>query len=273
MQIRKIGWLLWAAAMVAAALSVAPARAQSFDYSAWESVLAHNVTAEGRVNYQALKSNSADLNHAVEEIAARSPHSNPAVFPTRNDQMAYWINAYNTLVIEGIIEDWPVKSVRDIGLLPFSFFRKKRFRVGGREMTLDYIEHEVLRKHYADPRIHFAINCASASCPLLRNTPYLPATLDAQLDEAARIFFADPVRGMKIEAAKDTVELSSILKWYGQDFEKYERAHGWKGAGSPLIAFAERYSGDAARRALAAMKNPQVKFLEYDWSVNSTPSK
>jgi hypothetical protein len=258
---------------VLAAFFVAPARAQSFDYSAWGSVLAHNVTAEGRVDYAALKASPADLSRAVAEIAARSPHSNPADFPTRNDQMAYWINAYNTLVIEGIIEDWPVKSVRDMGLLPFSFFRKKRFRVGGREITLDNIEHDMLRKRYADPRIHFAINSASASCPLLRNTPYHAATLDAELDEAVRIFFADPVRGMKIDAAKDTVEFSGILKWYGEDFERYERGHGWKGAGSPLIAFAEKFSSDATRQALAALKNPQVKFLDYDWSVNSTPSK
>jgi Protein of unknown function, DUF547 len=258
-----------AAAMLSSAMFCAGAGAQSFDEAAWARVLARHVTPDGRVDYAGLKARGADLRRVVGSIAARSPASDPAAFPTRNARMAYWINAYNALVMSGVAENWPVKSVRDIGLLPFSFFWRKKFKVGGRSMTLNDIEHGTLRKQFGDPRIHFALNCASIGCPLLRREPYRAATLDEQLDDAARKFLADPARGMRIDAARNTVWLSHIFKWYGGDFEAIERAHGWNGAGSPLLRFARRYANAAERGQMDGLKNPSVKFLEYDWSINA----
>ena len=125
--------------MVWLALAAGTARGEEFDHSNWGRVLEKFVTETGRVDYAALKADSADLDRYVTQLAARSPASHPREFPTRNSQLAYWINAYNALVMKGVIEKWPVKSVVKIGLLPHSFFWRKKFVVGGKKYTLNNI--------------------------------------------------------------------------------------------------------------------------------------
>src|SRR6516225_4891302 len=114
--------------------------AQEFDHSPWDHVLKEFVNEQGRVDYAALKASPAELDRYVRELAAQSPVSHPQNFPTRQSQLAYWVNAYNALVMKGVVDHWPVESVRKIGGLPYSFFWRKKFVVGERKYTLDAIE-------------------------------------------------------------------------------------------------------------------------------------
>lgn len=253
------------ATLIAAAAR--PVLAQSFDSAPWQHVLDKHVNEAGRVDYSALKSDSHDLDQFAAEIAARSPLSDRADFSTPHSQMAYWINAYNALVMKGVVENWPVRSVLKIGLLPHSFFWGKKFVVGGRAMTLDDIEKEQLRKQFGDPRVHFALNCASNSCPPLRREVFTPDGLDQQLDAAVRDFI-DSLRGMKIDAAANHITLSPIFKWYSGDFEVYVRQRDLSGTGPVLLAFIRLYASEPKRRAIEALRNPRIEFFDYDWGVN-----
>lgn len=251
----------------AAALAAAGAAdAQTFDHSAWDAVLKQHVNDAGFVDYAALKANPAELNRYVAQIAARSPASHPRDFPSRDAQMAYWINAYNALTIHGVVNAWPVKSVRDLGFL-FSFFRRKQFTVGGREMSLDNIEHDTLRPVFRDPRIHFAVNCASVSCPRLQREAYTEENLDRLLDEAAHSFVNER-RNFQIDAARNRVTVAKIFDWFGGDFRDYAREKKLSGAGHPILDYIRPYLNDANRAALARLRSPRVAYFDYDWSVN-----
>ena len=160
----RLGFLFLPFFAVALASS-AYAQQREFDHAPWDRVLKTYVTEKGRVDYAALKANPGDLNQYVKQIAERSPVSDPDGFPTRDSQLAYWINAYNALVMKAVVDNWPTKSVRNLGKL-YSFFWGRKFIAGGKEYTLDNIE-DILRKKLAEPRIHFAIVCASNSCPRL----------------------------------------------------------------------------------------------------------
>ena len=258
--------------LLAAASCASTTRAQSFDYAPWQRLLQKSVTDAGRVDYGALKADPAQLNRFTDEIAARSPISNPLDFPTRQDQMAYWINAYNALVIKGAVENWPVESVLKIGTLPHSFFWHKTFLVGGKATTLDNIEKDELRKTFGDPRIHFALVCASNSCPQLQREAFAPEKLDQQLDAAARAFVNSP-RGMQIDAAANRATLSKIFDWYRGDFEAYGRAKSLTGSGPAVLNFIRQYANDANRRALDSLHHPQIEFFPYDWGINDLHSR
>ena len=218
----------------------------------------------------AVKADPADLNRFVAELAARSPVSNPQDFRTREDQLAYWINAYNALAVAGVVEHWPVKSVRDIGRLPYSFFWHKKFTVGGREMTLDDIE-GILRKQLREPRIHFAIVCASNSCPRLRREAYTPDQVDHQLDDAAQEFINQP-RNLRINPVKKEVTVARIFGFYRGDFESYAREKGLSGTDEPVLDYVLQYANEANRKAILAIHKHSLKQFDYDWGVNDIHS-
>ena len=268
------GWrsLCWLALVLALALATLPAAAQSsssgpFDYSPWDRVLKRFVTDTGRVDYAALKADPADLDRFVEQIAARSPITDPQAFPTRDSQLAYWINAYNALVMKGVIDAWPVKSVRDIGTLPYSFFWRKKFVVGGRKYTLNHIEGEFLRKQLAEPRIHFALVCAANSCPRLQREAYMPENTERLLEEAARFFNNEP-RHISIDAANSRVTVARIYTFYRKDFVDYARRKGTESTGQPLLDYIKLYLNAANRAALDGLKKPRVDNFDYDWGIN-----
>ena len=242
------------------------AGAQEFDHSAWDRVLKKLVHDTGRVDYAALKANPAELDGYVAQLAARSPVSHPQDFLTRSSQLAYWINAYNALVIKGVIESWPVSSVRKIGKLPYSFFWHKKFVAGGEQYTLNNIE-DILRKKLAEPRIHFAIVCASNSCPRLQREAYTPENTERLLEEATRFYVNEP-RNLKIDLARNRVTLPLILGHYHEDFENYVRANHIAGSGQPLVDYIKLYANPANRAALDALKRPSVDHFDYDWGIN-----
>ena len=217
-----------------------------------------------RVDYQALADGRAGLDDIAGELAAVSSEAEQAMPP--HDRMAFWINAYNLFTLRVIVDHYPIRgswfslaprnSIRQID----GVWTSLTWRAAGRSLTLDHIEHEILRPLFKEPRVHFAINCASVGCPPLNREPYVAARLDAQLDEAARRYLASP-SGLQISG--DKLKVSSILKWYGEDF------------GTPrdtaVLAVIERF-GPPAAAALAASGRAKLEFLDYDWSLNDTAS-
>ena len=263
-----------AAAAALLALLVAPGalRAQTppgegFDSAAYARVLETYVTPEGRVRYAALKAEPADLKAFVEQLAAVSPENRPDLFPTRAAQMAYWINAYNAFVIHAVVEAYPVESVRDLkfgfGLL---FFKRARFVAGGRRLSLDDIEHGILRRQFAEPRMHFALNCASTSCPPLARQPYRGESLEAQLDQAARAFIG---REENVWMRGDVLFLSKIFDWYAEDFT---RRGGAADGSATVVDYLLGYL-PAETAARIRQEKPRVEFYNYDWSLNDAGSR
>jgi len=234
-----------------------------FSHDALNRVLRKFVDAEGRVNYGALKRESGDLDACVAQLAKIGPGTHPGLFPTRQDSMAYWINAYNALVLKGVVAAYPVKSVRDIALF-YGFFKRHTFDVDGRQLTLDNIEHDILRPVFGDPRIHAAINCAAVSCPRLRQEAFVPALLDAQLDAAIREMVAIHVR---LDREGGVLYLSKIFDWFSSDFTTWY-AHRHQVEKATLSDYVRLYMPEADRQYLAQHPNIKIAFFDYDWSLN-----
>jgi hypothetical protein len=218
----------------------------------------------GGVDYDAWKESTEDiaaLNRQVEMLAQISPENAADQFPSRAAQRSYWINTYNTLVLQAVLEYWPLDSVRDVRISFTSrvvpgkgFFYDRKVVVGGRETNLYDLEKEVL-KQQKDPRLHFAFNCASTSCPVLRPWEWT----DEQLDEAGRDFVNSPAN---VTVRDDTVYLSSIFKWYKKDFPK------------DILAYLQQFSEPELQAQLqaAAENKYRIKHVDYDWAVNDADS-
>ncbi len=187
---------------------------------------------------------------------------------SKPQQMAFLINAYNAFTIELILSKYPrLDSIKDLGALFSSPWKPKFIQLLGTEMSLDNIEHDTLRAkgRYDDPRIHFAVNCASIGCPMLREEAFVADRLEAQLEEQTRRFMGDRSRN-RYNAANGKLEINKIFDWYGGDFKL-----GHKGIAS-LPAFAARYSdlladAPADREKLKGLK-AEIDFLDYDWKLN-----
>jgi len=262
---RKLVALVLPFFVLALAASVC-AQERGFDYAPWDRVLKRFVAKTGRVDYAALKANPGDLDRYVEQVASRSPISDPNVFPTRDSTLAYWINAYNALVMKGVIDHWPISSVRKVGKLPYSFFWREKFVAGGQKYTLDDIE-GILRKKLAEPRIHFAIVCASNSCPRLQREAYTSENTERLLDEAARFYVNEP-RNVGIDTARKSVTLAFIFGHYHADFENYVRARNNSTTGQSVLGYIRIYANPENRAALDALKKPTVHHFSYDWGIN-----
>jgi hypothetical protein len=179
---------------------------------------------------------------------------------SRERRLAFWINAYNAYTVKLILDHYPLKSIRKIGLLPGAAFRQDFISlkgVRGKRLSLNDIEHEILRKKFSEPRIHFGIVCASKGCPMLRAEAYRATDLDRQLDEAARGFVRDQSKN-RFDATLRTLHLSSIFKWFREDFER---------AAKTLTGFVARYADAPTATALSSAE-VRVLFLDYDWSLN-----
>jgi hypothetical protein len=179
----------------------------------------------------------------------------------RAAQLAFWINAYNILAIQTVVANYPVESIRDVGSFFSPVWKREAGKVDGRAITLDHIEHGILRK-MGEPRIHAAIVCASTSCPSLAREPFTAESLDAQLDATTQRWLDTKGKGIRIDRENGRVFLSSIFKWFREDFE----AHGG------VLGFASRYAS-AQERAWLQSGNPDIEYLDYDWSLNDWPRK
>jgi hypothetical protein len=247
--------------LLAVSLMLAAAATPRFDHdhAAWTALLERYVH-DGEVDYGSWKRDGAvPLVTYLAALGAVRPAEYAAW--SGPERLAYWINAYNAFTIQLILDHYPLRSIRAIGVLPGAVFRTSFIALPGLrkdKLSLNDLEHEILRKQFGEPRIHFAIVCASRGCPKLRARAYRAADLDRSLDEAARAFIRDGARN-RYDAAARTLHLSSIFKWFRGDFER---------AAGSLVAFVARYAEPTVAAALAATPPPRVEFLDYDWSLN-----
>lgn len=249
-------------------LAAASIRAGTFDHTPWARVLAKAVNEIGEVDYAALKDDT-DLAVYVRAIGETSPANQPQRFPTKAHELAYYINAYNALTTWGVVERYPVKSIGDTLAARGRFFRFTKHLVGGERISLEDLENRILRSpRYGEPRIHFAIVCASLSCPKLSREAYTAENLERQLEVQTRQYFAE-TRNLEARTASNTVYLAKILDWYRQDFEAFENQR----APEALLAYALRYAPAEKRAAIEALRAPRIRFRAYDWSINDPGSR
>jgi hypothetical protein len=253
---------IWAILMCVLAV---PAHGAEFDHSLLDKVLKQYVNEQSRVDYAALKAQPQELNEYVSLLGARSPVSHAADFPSRESRLAYWINAYNAFVLKGVIDRWPVGSVRDIGAI-YGFFWRTKFVAGGASYTLNQIENRFLRDELKEPRIHFAIVCASNSCPRLSRDAYTAENTESQLAESTRFYFSED-RNLKIDAQRNRVWLSRIMSFYRKDYEDWARQKK-PGTAQPLLEYVIAHTTEEKGKMLAALKNPKISFYHYDWGIN-----
>ncbi len=234
------------------------------------------VDDRGLVRYADLKTHRLVLDRFVSELG-RLDRATYEAWPEPS-QLAFWINAYNGLTLQVIVDHYPIQSSFLASLrFPRNSIRqisgawdRIEFQVMNRKLTLDAIEHEILRKKFAEPRIHMALVCAALGCPPLRREPYAGERLDGQLDDQTRRFLASPSK-FRVDRKRGTVGLSPIFDWYGGDFmAKYQPASGFHNRGARLSAvlnFVGRYVSPGLRGFLVA-GNYDVYYLDYDWSLN-----
>ena len=228
----------------------------------WDAILDGAVDAEGGVRYPLLRARRASVGRLLGTLSSFGPRSRPAAFPDRAARFAYFINAYNALVVAGVLELDVRRSVREVRgwFTPregMGFFWGLRFEVDGERTNLHALENDVLRARFGDARLHAAINCASASCPRLAASAYHGASLEAELDAAARRLASAP----HVRVVGASLELSSIFAWYRADFEADAED------GTLLGWIAERSADEEVAEAARA-EGVSVRFVDYDWSLN-----
>ncbi|MBP1841296.1 DUF547 domain-containing protein [Formosa algae] len=213
---------------------------QSVNHDVWDDLLQKHVSEHGHVNYEGFKTDEDKLQDYLNVLKTHAPSESW----TKNEKLAYWINAYNAFTVKLILDNYPVKSIKDIK----NPWDQEFIIIANKTYSLGDIEHKILRK-MNEPRIHFAINCASYSCPNLLNVAYKADTLDNQLDVAARHFVNDT---SKNTISKDAVEISKIFDWFSGDFKSY----------GSIIDFLNSYS------TIKINANAKVKYKDYNWSLN-----
>jgi hypothetical protein len=241
------------------------AGAAAFDhaYDDYAAVLGRHVhwTADGHasgVAYAALKRDQAALQAVLDALSAVTPAQFEAF--DRDQQMAFLINAYNAFTLQLVLTRYPdLESIRELGSLLRSPWKRPFFELLGQTRHLDWIEHDRLRPDYADPRVHFAVNCASIGCPALRPEPYRADRLAAQLDDQQRRFLTDRTRN-RFNAADGRLRVSPIFKWFAEDFGGDPRA--WLSVRAALVA------DTPADRARIAAGDFRLDHLSYDWTLN-----
>ncbi|MGV7219947.1 MAG: DUF547 domain-containing protein [Nitrospinales bacterium] len=231
----------------------------AFDFSGWDELLKKHVkvrTESGvrfsAVNYPAMKKD-ANYSKLVSELKKFSPDS----LKSREEKLAFWINLYNVFAVKMVQDHFPVESIKDAGSFFNPVWDKEVGVVGGKKVTLSEIEHEILRK-MGEPRIHVAIVCASVSCPDLRKEIYTAENLDAQLDDQVKRFLENRGKGLRIEREDSKVFLSSIFKWFKEDFD----------TNGGVLAFVSRYVSEKDATYLKD-KKLKISYLSYDWNLNS----
>jgi hypothetical protein len=255
------------ASVLAASAGVGSSQAFDQTYEIYDKVLKTYV-ADGRVNYSGLKNTPKALASYLNSAAGVPEEQlNSWTEPRR---LAFLINLYNAATLKLIIDHYPVKSIKDIG----NFFKgpwdQPAVTLFGKTITLNHLEHGILRKQYSEPRIHMALVCAAKGCPPLRSEAYLAEKLEDQLSDQSRRYLLSPA-GLGIDRGEKTVYFSSIFKWYGEDFiAMYSPTSGFTGLDKTERAVANfccAFLVPADRDFLSA-GGYSVKYLDYDWSLN-----
>ncbi len=221
-----------------------------FDHSLFDQILKKHVI-NGYVDYKAIKMESK-----LDEYLSKLSSANISQF-SKDEQLAFWINAYNAYTIKLIVDKYPVKSIKDIGfsLIASPWDRQFAF-AAGKKYSLNNIEHDIIRKNFNEPRIHFVLVCAAISCPPLRSEAFTGSMLNDQFEDQVQKFFGDKSKNY-IDKNKKQIYVSSIMDWYKNDFEKTGnyKENIWNYFPKELR------SGENS-------KDYSVKYLDYDWSLN-----
>lgn len=206
----------------------------------WDALLQKHVTTSGKVNYDGFKQDAASLNAYLGKLSKNHPNSNW----TRNQRLAYWINAYNAYTVKLIVDNYPVSSITK--LHNGKPWEVKWIKIGSKTYSLNNIEHDIIRPTFEEPRIHFAVNCAAKSCPPLLNHAWTAKNLESNLERQSRTF----INNTRYNQISDRgAKLSKIFEWYAADFGN-------------LTAFVNKY-------ASTKVKAGNISYLEYDWALNS----
>ena len=248
------------ARLILAALLWLPLAGLAFEHQSWDELLKkHVVVVDGgkasQLRYADMMRDRAALKGYLEKLSAVKQGEFNGW--SKSEQMAFLVNAYNAFTIEKILTRYPdIRSIWDFGKIFGNPFRDEFFVLLGDKRSLDWIEHQTLRRNYGEPRIHYAVNCASIGCPMLREEAYVAARLEAQLEEQARRFLSDRSRNRLRDGR---LEVSRIFDWFKEDFEprqKYFARH------------ANLLGDDAKQREAIAAAKFELQFLDYDWSLN-----
>lgn len=215
--------------------------AQYTNYQFFETFLQKYVDENGKVNYNKINSNKVDLDKVVARFEDLKPKENWS----KNEKLAYWINAYNAYSIKLIIDNYPLKSILDIS----NAWKINFINIDGSKISLDDIDYRVLKK-LNEPRIHFSINCASYSCPSLKNRAFYPDTIENELENAAITFLNDSERN---QISKKEAKLSKLFDWFSADFTTQ----------TDLVTFINQYS------KVKINDKTKISFLDYNWSLNN----
>lgn len=216
----------------------------SVSHDKWAKMLNQYVTENGNVNYDGFKESESQLDQYLNHLKSNAPKDNWS----KEHSMAYWINAYNAFTIKLILKNYPLKSIMEVN--SGKAWDLQFIEIGGKKLSLNDIEHNILRKRYKDPRIHFAVNCASVSCPKLVNRPFLATTLQVQLENAAKQFVNN---AKKNSISADKIQISKLFEWYSGDFTD----------GQSLIAYLNKYS------KIKINPKAKISYMAYDWNLNS----
>ncbi len=254
---------LWAIPFLTLWLGSSTARSQSLDLGRWDRLLRANVTEDGWVDYEAIRSkSSADLKAIIHELGKVDVDR----LRTVNERKAFWINAYNAITIQKLIDSGLPNEVPHAAFFGRNIFKERTYRVAGKIRSLDDIEHGILRKQFKDNRIHAALVCGASSCPRLHPKAYTGVDLDRQLDEEARrwVQVGRNKKGERknyLDREKGIYYVSKIFDWYEEDFD--DNSEG-------VLKFLRRYATDSDRKYLE--RNPvKVRYVTYDWNINSKP--
>ena len=215
-------------------------------HSKWDALLKTHVSKLGTVNYKGFKTDQAKLTAYLLDLESNVP----SAAWSKNETMAYWINAYNAYTVQLMVKNYPLKSIMDLKYNGKSAWDYKWIKIGTETLSLNDIEHVKLRKKYKDARIHFAVNCASFSCPVLLNSAYIATKLEAQLEAQAILFINDPKRN---QISASSAKVSQLFEWYQDDFTT---------GGKTVIDYLNKYS----KTKIKAGTN--IGYMNYNWNLN-----
>ncbi len=242
-----------------------PAKKETFkaQHELWTRVLREHVTPEGWIDYRKLRRETrSQLDAYLRQIAGTDLRS----LSSRDERVAFWINAYNAICVRTLIAHDLPKEVPHAVLFGKNIFTEETYRVAGKVRSLDEIEHQILRKKYKDPRVHAALVCGASSCPRLRPEAYEAPILSKQLDEETRrwVQSGKDLKGKRknyLDRSRKTMYVSKIFDWFEEDFGGNDRG---------VLAFVRRYASDEDRKFLESNR-VRVRYLAYDWSLNQRP--
>ena len=243
-------------------ISVSVNASEKFDYSLLVNLLNKYVDGE-KVNYKEMVKEKENLFRFTEQLAKISPDSHEKLFPTRNDKFSYWINAYNAFILETIVKDYPVESIKDINFIGVTVWLNKNM-LGGEKISFKSLEDDIIRERFKDPRIHFAINCASISCPPLINEAYFPEKLDEQMERSTKKFINNE-SNFRVDEDKKIIYISAIFDWYENDFIDWLKIE-YPQINEPVILdYIKIYLKGSFN---SEWYNFEIEVNDYDWSLN-----